>query len=326
MEQKINESTAILWDVENIHPKQTGSIIEKIEDSSRIAYAIAFGDWNRKECKSLCEEFAKHNFEMIHTPHIEKLKNTADISLVTHGINILYHYPNIENFILLTGDADFRPLLSELRKAGKYIKIICDNQSASIDFVSMADESIDYRDLIEESIPNEKDESDDENDDIETFTKDKAFALLEETVGRLLEEQKTNNVLSGQVKVKMKLLDSSFDEKKLGYSSWQSFIKDAQNYSNIRFENGDNSKLKFEGSTSTKLPAVFVKLIEVLNTLKSDWDDDGYISFSSVAQKLNAKKYGYNRFKKLAIDAEKRGIVKVHASSSGRTWKIAIKS
>ena len=76
----------------------------------------------------------------------------------------------------------------------------------------------------------------------------------------------------------MKLLDSSFDEKKLGYSSWQSFIKDAQNHSNVRFENGDNSKLKFEGSTSTKLPVVFVKLIKVLNTLKSDWDDDGYIS------------------------------------------------
>ena len=102
MEQKINESTAILWDVENIHPKQTGSIIEKIEDSSRIAYAIAFGDWNRKECKSLCEEFAKHNFEMIHTPHIEKLKNTADISapdkvndLVVLADNATVYSPNV---------------------------------------------------------------------------------------------------------------------------------------------------------------------------------------------------------------------------------------
>ena len=40
MEQKINESTAILWDVENIHPKQTGSIIEKIEDSFVTAKII----------------------------------------------------------------------------------------------------------------------------------------------------------------------------------------------------------------------------------------------------------------------------------------------
>lgn len=319
--QKINESTAILWDVENIHPKQTGAIIEKIEEFSKISYAIAFGDWNRNECKTMCEEFAKHNFEMIHTPHIENLKNTADISLVTHGINILYHYPNITNFVILTGDADFRPLLNELRKNSKHIKIICDTQSASIDFVSMADEYIDYRDLIEESIPDEKEENDDESEE-EFFTNEKAFSLLEETVGQLLRDQKSAEVLSGQVKVKMKLLESSFDEKKLGFSSWQAFIKEAQKKTKIRFARGDNSKLVIEGKAGDELPEVFKNLIDVLKTLKNDWDKNGFISFSPVAQKVNIKKYGYNRFKKLAMDAEKRGLVKIQAS--GKNPKIAL--
>lgn len=314
---EMNPTCAILWDVENIHPKETEIIIEKIEETSRIAYAVAFADWTNKVNSARCEDFAKHNFEMIHTPHIEKIKNTADMSLITHGLSVLYHYPNISEFILLTGDADFRPLLVELRKAGKVIKIICDSQSASIDFVGMADNYVDYRDLIEEAIPEETDE---ESEDDDELTKEQAFYLFEEAVIQYLKEKKEKEVATGTVKVKMKLLNAKFDEKKMGYSTWSKFVKEAVTKTSVTFE--DRDRLKIEANKQQKLPKAFKKLIEVIESMHSNADKEGYLSFTRVAEKVKASNYGYKQFKKLALEAEKRKLVVT--KQNGKNWQIAL--
>ncbi|MCQ2613877.1 MAG: NYN domain-containing protein [Treponemataceae bacterium] len=312
--------TAVLWDVENVAPKQTGSIIERIEEDYKIAYALAFADWTMHKPKEKCEEFAKHNFEMIHTPHISGIKNTADISMVTHGLNILNHYPNIEHYTLLTGDADFRPLLMELTRAGKSIRIICDAKNASVDLVSMADEYTDYRDIIEDAIPAES--GDDTGDGGTELSSEAAFALLEETVATMTKSGRSEAASSGSVKTRIKLLNPDFDEEKLGYSSWKNFVREAEKHTSVRFVPGDNTKLMIEGTTSVELPPVFKKLCAVIKELEKSWDEKGYIDFSQVAPKVNSRSFGYTQFKRLALEAEKRGLVKVHSEDSA--WLIKL--
>ena len=85
---------------------------------------------------------------MIHIPYNKKQKNSADMALSTHAIELIYMYPHIKKIILVTGDADFRPLLQSLRKHGIETIIICDSQSASEDLLLLADDYKDFRDLI----------------------------------------------------------------------------------------------------------------------------------------------------------------------------------
>ncbi len=316
--------TAILWDVENVAPKEIGGIIDKIEEDYRITYAQAFADWSLPKTGRKAGDLARHNFEMIHTPHIKGLKNSADISMVAHGLGIMRNYPHITNFIIITGDADFRPLLLELKREGKTISIICDAKNAATDLVAMADEFIDYRDIIESSIPVEKDEStggDDVDEPDEDLTRQAAFSLLEEAISSLMKENKSTYVNSGGAKTKMKLLNSGFDEQKLGFGSWSSFIKAAQQQSGVRTAPDNNSRLTVDVS-ATGTPKVFQVLCDEIRACKKDWDPEGYVNFSQVAPRVNCRSYGYRHFKKLALEAEKRDLVKVH--SQGPDWLIKL--
>lgn len=310
--------TAVLWDVENVSLHSVSTIIERLNEDHKISNALAFADWTKvKSEKAL--SFAKYSFEMIHTPHINGLKNSADISMVTHGLNILYHHPNISNFILITGDADFRPLLMELKKEGKYIEIICDSQNASLDLVSMADDYKDYRDIILENISNESEESE---DSVSEFTVERAYELLEETVSELMESTKSTSVNSGLIKTKMKLMESSFDEKSLGFNSWKDFVKEAQKKSSVIIPNGNYRFISIKSKSKGTLSKAYEKLINVIKQMDEKKDKNGYVNFSQVASKVNAKNYGYSQFKKLALEAEKRGLVKI--TSRNGTWLLKL--
>ena len=124
----------------------------------------------------------------------------------------------------------------------------------------------------------------------------------------------------GTVKVKMKLLNAKFDEKKMGYSSWSKFVKEAVTKTSVTFE--DRDRLKIEDNKQQKLPKAFKKLIEVIEEQKGNADKDGYLSFTRVAEKVKASNYGYKQFKKLALEAEKRKLVVT--KQSGKNWQIAL--
>lgn len=61
--------------------------------------------------------FTQTGFEVIDCPPLTAhLKNSADIYIVMDIIDYLQRYPSIEEFIILSADADFVPVLNRLRK------------------------------------------------------------------------------------------------------------------------------------------------------------------------------------------------------------------
>ncbi len=61
--------------------------------------------------------FTQTGFEVIDCPPLTThLKNSADIYIVMDVIDYLGRYPHIDEYIILSGDADFVPVLNRLRK------------------------------------------------------------------------------------------------------------------------------------------------------------------------------------------------------------------
>jgi len=61
--------------------------------------------------------FTQTGFEVIDCPPLTtQLKNSADIYIVMDIVDYLQRYPHIEEFIILSADADFVPVLNRLRK------------------------------------------------------------------------------------------------------------------------------------------------------------------------------------------------------------------
>ena len=299
----------ILWDIENVTPPANTnyiqSVIEKVAENNRISYAMAFGNWNKDSIKNIAHELFINNFELKHIP--KSIKNSADMSLVAHGVEIIFQYPHIERFVLISGDGDFRPLLSTQKKWGKETWVICDvNNNASEDLLKMADKYFDYREIIN---PEDNQESDVQQIN-NTLTKEMSFELFKEAVGIIIKEKK--KPLSSYVKIKMKLLNNEFDEKKLGYNSWLSFVQEAKTSTNITFENGCFVINDMEET----IPEVFKLLIHAIK------EPAGFELSSQVAERIDYKIFGYKKFRNLALDAEKRGYIETKYDPEKTIWYI----
>lgn len=318
-------NTAILWDIENVTPPggttYIQAIIDKISESGNISYAMAFGDWNKPNIKNIAVELAANSFELIHVP--ASRKDSSDMSMVAHGVELIFQFAHIERYVLITGDADFRPLLLSLRKYGKQTLIICDvKRNASEDLLKMADEYLDYREIIadDDTTTDDKDDTPGEKDrQDEKLTKQQAFELLEETVSIMVKEKQGKPAAISAVKIRMKLLNASFDERKLGYRNWKSFVNNAVKQTHIRFAGIDEENLTLDDSAIQSMPEVFSALLNALPAPGKS-EDSGWVRFGDITKKIDYRSFGYNQFKKLALDAEKRGLVTL--KNNGSNWQI----
>lgn len=78
------------------------------------------------------EAFTRSGFEVIDCPPLTRqLKNSADISIVMDIIEYLERYPYITEYIVLSADADFTPVLTRLRKELKRSVIFSSLNTAS---------------------------------------------------------------------------------------------------------------------------------------------------------------------------------------------------
>ncbi|GAH01687.1 unnamed protein product, partial [marine sediment metagenome] len=242
--------------------------------------------------------------------------------LITHGMELALKNPKLQTFILVTGDSDFRPLILSLVRSGKRIHIVCNVQNASEDLLVLADSFKDYRELIpggqEKEIQHlEEKETDQKVLDIEG-QKEIAFTQLVEAIESLKKEKKNSEI--GFVKVKIKMLNPSFNENNLGYKKWSDFVEDAVSLKIVEVETKDSVKLlrthrKDSKTTKVKQPKAFTVLIQALKQLDKEKKPE-FRKFAIVANELynqipflEIKKLGFKKFKDFILAAETRNLV-----------------
>lgn len=309
------QNATILWDIENVTPKSDTNFISNLfdflEEENRVSSASCFGDWTRPNLKRIPSKLSDFNFELIHIP--KSKKNSADISLITHATEMIFLYPHLQRYILITGDADFRPLLTTLKKHGKGVWIICDASTASEDLLAQADRYFDYRSIMTKDYEEEQEEESNE-----TISKEAAYELFSEAVDLMIKQKKKPS--PGSVKVKMKLLNEDFSESQLGYKTWKAFLSEAISHSNVEYDSENTNLLTIapqgRKTAVNQLPVIFRHLLDTLNS--NSWTPFTKSSQQLREKRISIKRYGYNKFKKLVFDAEKRGLVET--KNEGLHW------
>ena len=86
-------------------------VLERLLLKGNIVLKKAYSDWDRyQDFKATLHESA---FELIEIPHIRQSgKNSADIRMVVDALDLCYTKAHVDTFVLLTGDSDFSPLVS----------------------------------------------------------------------------------------------------------------------------------------------------------------------------------------------------------------------
>ena len=100
----------------------------------KVAFLRTYGDWNmlykqRKHLKKV------YGMKLINEPHLKtgngKKKDAVDMRMAFDIGACLEKFPQIDLYILVSGDADFLPVLRQIKMRGKEILIIAEQNSLS---------------------------------------------------------------------------------------------------------------------------------------------------------------------------------------------------
>ncbi|MBP1734393.1 MAG: hypothetical protein H6Q53_680 [Deltaproteobacteria bacterium] len=319
-------NVAILWDMENVNPG-SGSLfleglIEYAEAKGRVVAARAYGNWNHAGLSKLAPSLTRRYFYLVHIPKGQK--NSSDMVLVSDALEILRVSDHIDTFILVTGDSDFRFLVLSLRRAGKIVHIVCNTRNASEDLLALADSYVDYRELVpggndEESGVKPQRPAEDktalEKAPAPAMAKEDWFQILAEAADLMLKKKVQPGI--GSLKIRMKMLNANFNEKKLNFSHWSEFVAAAVKAGFVTIEGKGPEALVYPVASVLEKAGTQQKAFSGLSEVLKELDKGNkpvYHSYRSVNSKLIEKKIyfndlGFNQFKEFIQAAESRGIV-----------------
>jgi uncharacterized LabA/DUF88 family protein len=226
MDNDIGE-TAVFFDFENIvlgvkdkfHPRL---VLEHLSSRGNVLVRRAYADWGRySRYQSPLLELGT---EMVFLPTYGVAdKNRTDTAVCVDAMEILFLRPNVETFVIVSGDSDFGVLARKLRGYGKRVMGISAKHSASKILASVCHEFIFYESLVGEKL--------------QGYGASAGERLIRRVLPNILETQTTFQ--PSLLKDRLRKIDSTFSERNYGYTSFLKFIESYPKIFRVeRFEGG----------------------------------------------------------------------------------------
>ncbi len=122
------------------------AILDRVLEHGKIVYKRAYADWSRYEKYRVA--LHELGFDLLEIPKRRMTgKNSADIRMVVDAMELVISQGHIDTFALITGDSDFTPVVSSLRKHDKHVIGIGVKDASSKLLISSCDEFIYYEEL-----------------------------------------------------------------------------------------------------------------------------------------------------------------------------------
>lgn len=129
-------NTAIFYDIENLlglfggktntvlHLDEIYRRVLEMEGVHGVSIQRAYADWGMAQHKNLRNSVLQVGIEPVHifnTNQNDKIKNAADVSLIIDAVDLLCKRPEIENYVIASGDGIFAFLAKKLHEHGKRV-------------------------------------------------------------------------------------------------------------------------------------------------------------------------------------------------------------
>jgi uncharacterized LabA/DUF88 family protein len=231
------EDLAVFIDWENIYistvteynsKPNVSAILEKSREFGRIVSATAYADWTDGDFRQAPPTLYSNGISPRYISaryfpggrSSKRRTNSIDVMLAVECSDFLHNHPQVDTYVLVTGDGDFIPLVSLLRSQGKIVVVIGVSEATSYHLIESADHFISYASLLEEERA--------------ARTRDKApkkkkgdpYEELVRAVETLKRGGKTR--VLGQVKQQMIVQLGSFDERNEGFKKFKDFVVEAE--------------------------------------------------------------------------------------------------
>ncbi len=201
------------------------AILDELEQHGRLLVKRAYGDWSY--FKDYRSDLLQNSIEPVQvfaaSRDREGWKNGADIRIAIDAVETVFRFPEITDFVLVSGDSDFLSLVNKLRENGKTVRGVGLKFSSSQYLVKSCDHYTFYEEVADWLA--------DESPDTPSGQRRDGRSLLLATVRRMTDRQGLPGMpppgtplKASAVATSMRRMDPAWDEHSEGHPSFLAFL------------------------------------------------------------------------------------------------------
>jgi uncharacterized LabA/DUF88 family protein len=306
-------SAGIFVDAENLGSflKADGArqLVESASEFGNPIVRKAYGNWANPGVSAHQHSLVANGFQLIHTPHPIKQKSAADLAMVVDVMATQQRMPDLDCFVLATGDSDFSHLFCHLRQAGRKVVGVGPKSVLSEIVKNTADRFIYVVDKSESSRVSTTTSSRSAfaASVLDHASMPDALALLDRAM-RNIRVDDDGAVNPGLLKEQCLVLDSAFDERQLGFRGFVEFLRASRRFNIV--DKGPGVVRAFhmpDGRNSAAVDDEAIALLERVSLspiLTRSFDTFGYVNPSLLKDqcllrdpRFSEERFGFSNFK-----------------------------
>ncbi len=362
MEQKLKIAVFIDFDNIEIGVKSTlhrefdvAAVLDALKERGEIVTKFAYANWGRQE--SATRALSEHAVQMVQRdPSPRGDKNGADINLALDALEMAFTHDHINAFAIVSGDSDFIALVNKLKQYDKRIFVVGGRAFTSTILQKNCHEFVAYESIIDDPRPRQQGHREQQQAPREekltqqsqapppqqqppqqsqpqqqqrpphkrvALDLAQAMPLVERALG-VLERREVRPQL-GLLKSTMLQLDSTFNEKAYGASSFTDFVEKLQKADYVEVTGGEGRymiRMKGGGVAPEKpgaKPEQAIPLLRDILELHRIEVDDGALAeeladwVKQEHPNFEPREYGFQEFSELLNYAQDKGLVRIQA-------------
>ncbi|TVP49831.1 MAG: NYN domain-containing protein [Gemmatimonadales bacterium] len=238
-------NAALLIDFDNVTmgmrsdlSKELKTLLQSDVIRGKVTVQRAYADWRRYP--QYIVPLSEASVDLIFAPaYGSSKKNATDIRMAIDGMELVFTRPEIGTYILLTGDSDFSSLVLKLKEYGKYVIGVGIQESSSDILVQNCDEYYSYTTLsgLRKAGTGE------------ALSQQDPWTLVQRAVEQMTKRRDV--MRSDRLKQVMLDLDSTFDEKAIGFSKFSRFLTEAAQKGLIELKKMENGQYEVSNGRSS---------------------------------------------------------------------------
>lgn len=220
-----------------------GAILDYASSFGTLALTRAYADWSVPANASYRRQLVDRAIDLTQLFPASSTKNGADIRLAVDVVDDMFRLPDITHVVIVAGDSDYIPLVQRCKRLGRVVIGIGVTGSTSSALVAALDEFAYYDTLLATDVepspaaPAPERAADPTTDDAAKLTPTAAGRLLVRALDLARAQGDDDEWFNASsVKSQMKRLNPLFNEKDLGFTSFQEFVRSRNSQVEMREE------------------------------------------------------------------------------------------